>query len=159
HRPDERLSADHLATRRALGPEHFAYFERLPLFLELPEHGAAAIHAGAMPGLPVAAQAPYHLLHCQNIRPPETKSFWPSKAPAASTFWTNHWKGATRLIFGHSVLSKPLVTDFAVGVDPGCAFGGPLTAVVLPEWKLLQVPSRQPARGSGRVASYPVHGD
>jgi hypothetical protein len=159
HRPDDRLSPDHLATRRALGPEHFAWFEKLPAWLELPEHGAAAFHAGALPGIPVAAQARYHLLHCQNIRPPEAKSYWPSKAPAGFSFWTHHWQGPARLIFGHSVLSKPLVTEWAVGIDTGCAFGGPLTALVLPEWRLVQVGSRQPRRSHGRVMQYPVHGD
>src|SRR5882757_3515451 len=52
NRPDEKLSPDHLATRRALGPEHYDYFARLPLFIRLPEHGAAVVHAGAMPGVP-----------------------------------------------------------------------------------------------------------
>ena len=34
---DGKLSPDHLRTRRALSDEHYAYFERLPLFIELPE--------------------------------------------------------------------------------------------------------------------------
>lgn len=160
HRADEKLSPDHLATRRALGSEHYAYFETLPAFIELPEFSAAAVHAGALPGIPVSQQARYHLLHCQNIRPPETKSYWPSKAPADYTFWTNHWTGPTKLIFGHSVLTKPLVTPHAVGIDTGCAFGGPLTALVLPDWRLVQVASRQPrrARGNG-IATYLLQDD
>ncbi len=158
HRPYERLSPDHLRTRRALGEEHFAYFARLPLFIRLPEYGAAVVHAGAFPGVPIEHQAAHHLLHLQCIKPPATKSFWPSKAPRDHSFWTHHWKGPERVVFGHSVLTKPLVLEHAVGIDTGAVFGGALTALVLPEWKLVSVPSRLQAP-KARVGRYPVHGD
>ncbi len=154
HRPDDRLSPDHLATRRALEPAHLDYFATLPHFIRLPEHNAAVIHAGALPGLPLERQEPYHLLHAQCVRPPERKSYWPSKAPADFTFWTRHWRGPERLIFGHTVVSEPLVTDWAVGIDTGAAYGGPLTAVILPDWRFVSVRSRQPRRGA--EPSYPL---
>jgi len=158
HRADDRLSPDHLATRRALGPEHYAYFEKLPLFIRLPEHNAVVVHAGCFPGLPVEKQSAHHLLHLQCIKPPATKSYWPSKAPADHTFWTHHWAGPERVIFGHSVLTQPLVLEHAVGIDTGAVFGGTLTAVILPEWKLVSVPSKQQA-GESRVGRFPIHGD
>ena len=156
-RADDKLLPDHLLTRRALGPEHLDYFAKLPVLIRLPEANAAVVHAGAMPGIGLEAQEPYHLLHVQCIRPPDRKSYWPSKAPADFTFWTHHWRGPERLIFGHSVLTRPLVTEWAVGIDTGCVYGGALTAVVLPRWEIVQVPSRQPDRGVRRIASYPVH--
>jgi hypothetical protein len=154
-----RLSPDHLATREALGDEHFEYFERLPHFIRLPEFDAAVIHAGALPGLALEDQDPYHLLHAQCIRPPGRKSYWPSKAPADFTFWTHHWRGPERLIFGHTVLSAPLVTEWAVGLDTGCVFGRSLTALVLPDWELVSVPARKSHGSRGDVARYPVHGE
>jgi hypothetical protein len=63
------------------------------------------------------------------------------------------------VIFGHSVLDKPLVTEHAVGIDTGCCFGGALTAVVLPEWQIVSVPSRQPRREGREVGRFRVHGD
>src|SRR3984957_1720794 len=126
---DAKLSPDHLRTRRALGSEHYDYFARLPLFLRLREHGAAVIHAGAMPGVALEAQDRYHLLHAQCVKPPARKSYWPSKAPADHTFWTNHWRGPERLVFGHTMVAAPLLSDHAVGIDTGAAFGRPLTAL------------------------------
>jgi serine/threonine protein phosphatase 1 len=155
---DEKgLVPDHVRTRRALSDEHYEYFASLPTYIQLPEFGAAAIHAGAMPNMPVPAQDPYHLLHAQCINPPERKSYWPSKAPPTHTFWTNHWKGPERLIFGHSVVDRPLITEHAVGIDTGCVFGLPLTALVLPDWQIVQVPSRQPRSKERRVAAIAIH--
>ncbi|MBZ4399646.1 metallophosphoesterase [Myxococcus sp. AS-1-15] len=159
HRAAERLNPDHLETRQVLEPEHYEWMARLPHYLRLPEHNAVVVHAGMMPGLPVEAQAPYHLLHAQCIQPPAKKSYWPSKAPAGWTFWTHHWKGPERVIFGHTVFDQPLVTEHAVGIDTGCVYGRSLTAVVLPTWELVSVPARKTYRGGKDVAKFPVHGD
>jgi hypothetical protein len=156
HRPDDRLSEDHLRTRRALGDEHFAYFASLPLWLRLPEYNAAVVHAGCFPGVPLESQSPHHLLHLQHINPPSPKSFWPSKAPVTHRFWANFWQGPERIIFGHSVLSAPLVSPWAVGVDTGAVFGHGLTALVLPDWELVTVPSKDASGGKKTIALYDV---
>jgi serine/threonine protein phosphatase 1 len=153
-----QASNHHEETRKELRDEHYAYFEKLPTFIRLPEFGAVVVHAGVMPNVAIESQDPYHLLHAQCVRPPERKSYWPSKAPSTHTFWTNHWRGPERVIFGHTVLDAALVTEHAVGIDTGCVFGGPLTAVVLPDWQIVSVPSRQPKR-EGRVHRFRVHGD
>ena len=158
--PDAKLSPEHLRTRRALADEHYEYFVKLPLFIELPEHRATIVHAGAMPGIQIAKQDSYHLLHAQCVKPPARKSYWPSKAPSDHTFWTNHWRGPERLIFGHTVLDRALITDHAVGIDTGCCHGRTLTAVVLPGWTLVSIPSRQPADPArSSIGAYRVHGD
>ena len=156
HRADERLSPDHLETRRVLEPEHYEYMAKLPHYLRLPEYGAVVVHAGVLPGRTMEEQDAYHLLHAQCIQPPGTKSYWPSKAPAGWRFWAHHWKGPERVIFGHTVFTQPLVTEHAVGIDTGCVYGHTLTAVVLPEWKLVSVPARQPYRGGKEVGLYPI---
>jgi serine/threonine protein phosphatase 1 len=158
-RQDADLLPDHLETRRELGPEHLDYLATLPLFLRLPEHNAVVVHAGVLPGKRMEEQDPYHLLHAQCVRPPGKKSFWPSKAPADHRFWTHYWKGPERVIFGHTVFDRPLVTEHAVGIDTGCVYGRALTAVVLPTWELVSVPARHTYRGGKDVARLPVHGD
>lgn len=158
-RDNARLSPDHLRTKQSLQDVHYDYFASLPRFIRLPEHDAAVVHAGAYPGVPLEQQTQHHLCHIQCIKPPLPKSFWPSKAPSDSTFWTNHWQGPERLIFGHSVLDKPLVTRWAVGIDTGAVFGRGLTALVLPEWTLVTIKTKDFTHGKKTVARYPVHGD
>lgn len=143
-KPPHALLDDHARTRSLLGDEHLDYFCTLPTRIDLFEHGAVVAHAGVLPGVPIASQDPYHLLHAQCVAPPERKSYWPSKAPASHRFWAAQWAGPERVIFGHTVLDRAFVSDFAAGIDTGCVHGGRLTAVVLPEWRLASVPSRQP---------------
>jgi hypothetical protein len=160
HFPGLFLSADHLATRNALTERHYEYLAKLPKLLRLPENNAAVVHAGGFPGVPLEEQATRHLLHIQNIKPPSKKTVWPSKSPADFTFWANFWTGPERLIFGHTVLSAPLVMPFAVGIDTGAVFGHGLTAVILPEWKIFTLPTPDYSGGKHRRnGRYPIHGE
>jgi hypothetical protein len=157
-RPDAALNPDHLETRHLLEPADYKYFESLPLYIRIPEANAVVVHAGVLPGRTMEEQPPSILLHGQCIRPPATSSQWPSKAPSDWKFWTNYWKGPERVIFGHTVLDSPLLAEWAVGIDTGAVHGRTLTAVILPEWKLVSVPARKDywgPKGSG-VASYDV---
>ncbi len=156
-RAAEKLSPDHLRTREALEDRHDEYFASLPHFIRLPEFGAAVVHAGCFPGVPVEEQSSHHLLHLQHINPPATKSYWPSKAPGDHRFWTNFWKGPERIIFGHSVLDRPLLTTWAVGVDTGAVYGRGLTALVLPSWELVTLPTRDFTGGKKTLATFDVH--
>ncbi len=153
-RAESALLPDHARTRSMLGNEHFDYFASLPKRIDLPEHGAVVVHAGVLPGVPIAEQDPYHLLHAQCVAPPERKSYWPSKAPSTHKFWAALWTGPEHVIFGHTVVERAFVGEHASGIDTGCAYGGALTALVLPEWRLVSVPSRQPKRD--RPARYEV---
>ena len=155
----------HVETRKQLTEEHYAWMRKLKLFIRLPEHDAAVVHAGAYPGRPLEAQDPHHLLHIQMIDPPNEKSMWPSRAPEDWKFWTHFWDGPERLIFGHSVLDRPLLTDTVCGIDGGACFGMELRAVILPGWEIVSVKGQHDhgkgSRGRGRekIKTIPVHGD
>ncbi len=147
--------ATHIATRHQLEPKHYDYFRTLPLYLRLPEYNAVCVHAGVFPNRTIEEQDPRHLLHVQMIKPYETdeygtrrvnnKSVWASKVPEGEEgwhFWTHFWTGPERIIFGHSVLNKPLLTDKAVGLDGGACFGLELWGLVLPDWEVISVKGR-----------------
>lgn len=155
----------HIATRQQLKSEHYQYMSRMPLFIRLPEYGAAVVHAGVFPGRPLEAQRRDHLLHIQMINPPDQTSKWPSKAPGGWKFWTHYWDGPERIIFGHSVLDKPLITDKVAGIDGGGCFGRQLHALILPEWEIVSVACKTDhgkgsrGRGNERIKKILVHGD
>jgi serine/threonine protein phosphatase 1 len=43
-------------------------------------------------------------------------------------YWFETRRESPRVFFGHTVLSEPFATDWAVGLDTGCVHGGQLTA-------------------------------
>lgn len=157
-------SPEHERTYNSLEAKHFDWFATLPKFLRLPEYNAVIVHAGVVPNVPFEAQQDHILLHGQAMLPPtghgywrgDEKTWWMSRAPEGAKFWTDFWRGPERVIFGHSVLSAPLVTDFAVGIDTGCCFGRSLTAVVLPEWNIVTVPAREKYYDRGREWAYEI---
>jgi len=163
----------HIATRLQLRPEHHEYFKRLPFYIRLPEYNAVVVHAGVFPGKTIEQQDPHHLLHIQMIDPYDKwgnpsynkKTMWPSKSPESWKFWTNFWDGPEKIIFGHSVLDKCLITDKVWGIDGGACFGGTLNALILPGWEIVSVKStRNYGKGKrGRdpndIRKFLIHGD
>lgn len=132
----------HRTTRSQLRTEHYDYFRSLPHYIRLPEYNAVVVHAGVYPGRSIEEQKVKHLLHVQMLSPNVhgEKSVWASKVTDDTwKFWTHWWDGEETVIFGHSVLDKPLMTDKAVGIDGGAVFGRELWAVVLPTWEIVSV--------------------
>ena len=56
-----------LATARVLRKRDWAMLEGLPLWIDLPEHATCVIHAGLVPGLPIAEQDPHTLMYVRSL--------------------------------------------------------------------------------------------
>lgn len=162
----------HAATRAQLRAEHYDYFRSLPHYIRLPEYNAIVVHAGMWPGRSVEQQTHSHLLHIQSIDPDDMSetSLWPSKVRGrvGHKFWTNFYTGSEKIIFGHSVLDKPLVTDKVIGIDGGAVFGRALHALILPAWQIVSVTGKmnhgkgyrgRDELGKSTIKTYPAHGD
>jgi hypothetical protein len=121
----------------------WAHLASLPLYLRLgPEsEGApdtAVIHAGAVPGVKLEEQEREHLITLRSIK----MNGEPSKRIEGSP-WAAVWLGPERLIFGHDAVRGLQQYPMATGLDTGCVYGDRLTALVLPERKLLSVPAHR----------------
>jgi diadenosine tetraphosphatase ApaH/serine/threonine PP2A family protein phosphatase len=57
--------------------------------------------------------------------------------------WYESYRGSRLVVFGHWARPEPLVRRNAIGLDTGCVYGGALTAVILPERRLVAVPARR----------------
>ncbi len=80
--------------------------------------GVIVTHAGIDPRKPPADHTVEDL---QNVR---------SLAPDGGytrPFWFDKYEGPPQVFFDHTVLSDPLETESAVGLDTGCVYGGALT--------------------------------
>jgi hypothetical protein len=57
--------------------------------------------------------------------------------------WFERYDGKQLIVFGHWAAQGVVTRPNAIGLDSGCVYGGSLTAVILPERRLVSVPARK----------------
>jgi len=71
-------------------------------------------------------------------------------APAGFQHWFRLWKEPESIVFGHWSTLGLTLTENVAGLDSGCVWGGPLTALRLEDRWLVQVPSPGYQRAGGK---------
>jgi diadenosine tetraphosphatase ApaH/serine/threonine PP2A family protein phosphatase len=124
----------HLRTIAQLGNEAGRYLEwisSLPPYIDLGDF--VVVHAGVRPGLPLENQTVEDLTQLRTLN-----------GAQSGTPWLERYCEKKTVVFGHSVFDTPLIKDNAIGIDTGCVYGGSLTAVLLPERRLVSIPAVRP---------------
>ena len=130
---------DHATVARSLTSEDWRYLEALPLYRALPELDALVVHAGLVPGVALPDQPRNMLINMRSITP----SGEPSKRVDAGVPWASLWPGPAHVVFGHDAIRGLQQHPFATGLDTGCVYGRALTAIILPDKRLVSVPARR----------------
>jgi predicted phosphodiesterase len=128
----------HLRLARQLSPENWALLRSLPLWLRLPEFGMLVVHGGVVPGVPLEEHDPELLMNMRTLRPDGTGS----RRPEDGVLWGSRWSGPERVVFGHHATAGLQRHPLALGLDTGCVYGKELTALVMPEDRIVSVPAR-----------------
>jgi len=114
------LQSDDPRERKAKIPEdHLRFFKSLLPYYETDQF--IFVHAGLLPGIPLAGQELHDLL-------------W-----VRGEFIDSDYDFGKRVVFGHTHFSAPLITANKIGIDTGAVYGGRLTGVELPTLKFYQV--------------------
>jgi hypothetical protein len=124
-RPLPKLDPTHVRLLDELTDEDWAMLEQMPRWLDIDERWRV-VHAGIMPGIPMAEQDPYHLTHLRSI----SESGEPSHKWGPP--WGARYTGPPHIVFGHNARKDPQIHPHATGLDTGCVYGGALTALVVP---------------------------
>ena len=133
------VGKDHAAVARSLGSEDWQYLVALPLYRELPDIETVVVHGGLVVGVPFAEQSRNLVINMRSI----TSTGEPSKRVDAGVPWASRWPGPTHVVFGHDAIRGLQQHPFATGLDTGCVYGRSLTAIILPEKRLVSVPARR----------------
>jgi serine/threonine protein phosphatase 1 len=91
-------------------------------------------HGGIHPTKPLDDQTTDELLEMRAVPPGNGYS---------GPFWFERHDGPPQVMFGHTVLDTPFVSDGAVGLDTGCVYGGSLTAYEYRSGDIVQVPANE----------------
>ncbi len=127
----------HKAIALGLRPVDWTLLETAPLHVEMPEHALAVVHAGIVPGVPLAEQRPSTLMRIRTVR---------VSAGGAhhDVLWGVAYGGPLHIVFGHNAQPGLQLHPFATGLDTACVYGGALTAMVLAEGQ--KIPRSRAAR-------------
>jgi diadenosine tetraphosphatase ApaH/serine/threonine PP2A family protein phosphatase len=147
--PARGVRVEHQVVADALGADDWAYLEALPTFLRLGTEGAGdnsepesadtiVLHAGAVPGVAFEKQTREHLTTMRSI----DKDGNPTKRIEGRP-WAAVWPGPEKIVFGHDAIRGLQRHRFAMGLDTGCVYGRRLTALLLPERRLVSVEARR----------------
>jgi diadenosine tetraphosphatase ApaH/serine/threonine PP2A family protein phosphatase len=129
----------HRAVAASLSPADLAWLAERPLWLRVDgAPGHIVVHGGLVPGVALEQQEREHLLNLRSITPEGE----PSKRIEGMP-WAAMWPGPEHVVFGHDAKRGLQRHPFATGLDTGCVYGRALTALVLPESKLVSVPARR----------------
>lgn len=131
----EKAKPAHFKVAATLRDADVAYLEQMPLYLDLPELGVWIVHAGVAPGVALRDQDETHLMTMRSIRPDRSIS----SRLREGLPWASLYSGAAHVVFGHDAVSGLQQYPFATGIDTGCVYGRQLTALLLPERRVVQV--------------------
>jgi bis(5'-nucleosyl)-tetraphosphatase (symmetrical) len=146
--PMRRLSENQLATHATLTEQDFEFIGSFVPYLFI-GHPWVAVHGGLDPIKPIEEQDTKQMVRRRYIDPQDGKLLKMGKGcslPPHAVFWAHAYNGPEHVIYGHNIyeLGKPKTTQYTVGIDTGCVFGGGLTAGILVDGKMevTSVPSR-----------------
>lgn len=100
----------------ALSGEDVSFLESLPVIIGWED--SLVVHGGIDPRKPIAGHSQAELLTMRSL----------VSEGYDRPYWFETRREKPRVFFGHTVLSEPFETDWAVGLDTGCVHGRQLTA-------------------------------
>jgi hypothetical protein len=107
---------------------YMKYISKWPLYLDLKE--CIVVHAGLRPGIPLKKQKQEDLVHLRTVEPDDKP-------------WYELYKNKKLVVHGHWAKKGLIVRDNVIGLDTGCVYGKELSAVILPERKIVSVRARK----------------
>ncbi|GAB4011594.1 MAG: metallophosphoesterase family protein [Bdellovibrio sp.] len=116
-----------------------AYMKGLPTFYR--GENFLVVHAGLIPHVKVEEIPPHIITRVRT---------WDGKGEDLNNDndppWYNFYSDDELVIYGHWAAQGLLVRENTIGLDSGCVWGGALSALLLPEKKIIQIKAKKEYR-------------
>lgn len=127
--------------------------QELPYTIHIPAWNSLIVHAGLVPGVPLEHQKPVDMVTIRNIAKNGGGEIEGTSRIDIGEPWTSVWDGdgqavlsnfpqPLHIVYGHDARRGLQQLPFTTGLDSGCAYGRHLSALILPEQQVVQVPAR-----------------
>lgn len=136
---DALVSMEHARIARALGEAEHTWLLECPWFIECAEMSHLFVHAGFIPGVKLTQQNPRLMMNMRSVLQDGTVT----AKNVERCEWAKLWQGPQTVVFGHDAVRGLQKHEFAKGIDTGCVYGGRLTALLLPENRLISVSAKR----------------
>ncbi|KAA8498130.1 Bis(5'-nucleosyl)-tetraphosphatase PrpE, asymmetrical [Porphyridium purpureum] len=133
------VSVEHSRFARGMSEEDFEWFRSAPWYISSTCLGHVFVHAGMIPGVEMWEQNPRLMMNMRSILPDGVVT----AKHVSKHGWARLWRGPLKVVFGHDALRGLQQHEFAVGLDTGCVYGGRLSALLLPENRLISVKAQR----------------
>ena len=115
-----------------LSAAELEWLAELPFTVSVPWLNLLVVHAGIVPGVPLAEQDLRTMFVLRNLVRGEGGASWEAKEqPHDGVKWVDAWRGPEHIVFGHDARRGLQQAPFATGLDTGACYGGSLTALVV----------------------------
>ena len=107
-----------------------------PFYIE--EKRFVVVHAGVVPEYTLEKTPPKILTHVR---------YWDRKLRRMDKYsgipWYRLYEGERLVIYGHWAIKGLAVRSNTIGLDSGCVWGGSLSALILPQMRIVQVEAKK----------------
>lgn len=117
------------------------YLKTFSNYLHIPEQDIVFVHAGFLPE-PAWHSQPIDVITQIQVINSKGQAARRSEAPNAAS-WVDSWHGSPFVVYGHTVSPKVVQRSGTIGIDTGCVYGGHLTAYIVEEKTVVQIPARK----------------
>ena len=134
------LKKDDLPTLSRLRTQDWDYIEGMKLTHYEPEIDTIFVHGGFLPKKDWREQPAEVVTRIQVI---DRQGRPRKRAESDGPLWADKWEGPSYVVYGHTPRMEIYETPNSMCIDTACVMGGKLTALVLPEKRLVQVRAKQ----------------
>jgi len=137
----ESLKGADRETFNQLTKSDWKFLKKLPLYIHCKKQKTVVVHAGFLP------KPAWHKQDAEvitQIRSVDADGNACKKYPPNDQrSWADLWVAPPFVVYGHTARKEVFKRSNSIGIDTGCVFGGHLTAYIVEDQSIVQVPARK----------------